>query len=438
MIHTYTFEGRNIVIDVASGAIHVVSDDMFSLLNGGEGSDEAKEELKALREEGLLDSVDHSKELLTKFPKKPLIKAMCLHVAHDCNLRCEYCFASTGDFKGSREIMDLETGKKALRFLIEHSGNRKNLEVDFFGGEPLMNFDVVKELVAYGRQIEKEHQKNFRFTMTTNGVLLDDEKIDYLNREMHNVVLSIDGRKSTNDRMRKTITGTSSYDVIVPKFQHFVEKRGDKNHYIRGTFTSFNVDFFEDLMHLRDLGFKELSMEPVVASPEEPYSFKEEDVPKIKEQYELLAKELKKRMGTADDFNFFHYMLDLAGGPCAVKRASGCGAGVEYVAVTPTGDIYPCHQFVGEEEFRIGTLDTGITNPELVKSFLKTSIFDKKACTECWAKYYCSGGCHANAFHFNKDLTVPYDIACELEQKRVEMAVWLAVERSLRDSEVSE
>ena len=444
MIHRYTYGGENIAIDIPTGSIHLLDDLAYRLLDkddyhnvsndvradfSSREIEQALCELDDLKAQGLLHSQDKTRQIIDKFPKKTDIKAICLHVAHDCNLRCEYCFASTGDYQGSRQLMSLETGQKALEFLCQNSGQRYQLEVDFFGGEPLMNWDVVKQLVAYGRQLEPIYHKKFRFTMTTNGVLLNDEIGDFLNREMSNVVLSIDGRKQTNDQVRKTLNDQSSYDVIVPKFQDFVASRGDKQYYVRGTFTAHQLDFSRDVLHLHELGFKELSMEPVVAKPDQAYALTEDDLPVLLQEYERLADEMLKRYNTDDEFRFFHFEIDLAGGPCAVKKASGCGAGVEYLAVTPTGELYPCHQFVGDERFLLGDLDSGISSPERRRQFDHLSVFDKPACQACWAKYYCSGGCHANAFNFNADLTVPYDLACQLERKRVELAIYLAIKK---------
>lgn len=441
MIHAYQYGGYHIVIDIPTGSIHLVDEIVYALLQDspdqtklqqmyGEGAlKSARQEIESLREQGLLYSSDQTQALTTRFPKVPVIKAICLHVAHDCNLRCEYCFASTGEYQGRREMMSLETGKKALRFLCEHSGFRRNMEVDFFGGEPLMNFEVVKQLVRYGRELELEYDKKFRFTMTTNGVLLNEEIIAYLNSEMVNVVLSLDGTKPTNDRVRKTLTDQSSYDLIVPKFQRFVETRGDRPYYVRGTFTAYHLNFAEDLIHLRELGFKELSMEPVVASPDKPYAITTEHLPLILKQYEILADELLKRYNTPDAFRFFHFEIDLAGGPCAVKKSSGCGAGTEYLAITPSGELYPCHQFVGDENFLLGNLEDGITKPELIARFGALSVFDKQACEACFAKYYCSGGCHANAYQYSGDLKIPFEIGCAMERKRVELAIYLAVKK---------
>lgn len=444
MIHRYTYRDRNIVIDIPTGSIHLVDDLVYRLLENSDYHqvsedvkrdfaspeiEQAIQELDQLTASGTLFSQDETKQIVDRFPARQEIKAICLHVAHDCNLRCEYCFASAGDYQGSREMMSLETGQKALRFLCEHSGKRRQLEVDFFGGEPLMNWQVVKDLVAYGRSLEQEYNKKFRFTMTTNGVLLNEEIEAFLNAEMHNVVLSIDGRKDTNDRVRKTLNSASSYDVIVPKFQRFVAGRGDQQYYVRGTFTAHELDFGQEVLHLRDLGFKELSMEPVVAKPQEGYALREEHLPALMASYERLADEMAERYNTPDAFRFFHFEIDLQGGPCAVKKASGCGAGIEYLAITPRGELYPCHQFVGDEDFLLGNLDDGLVNLDRRRRFDNLSVFDKPACRDCWSKYYCSGGCHANAYNFNHDLTIPYDMACQLERKRVELAIWLAIKK---------
>jgi uncharacterized protein len=356
----------------------------------------------------------------------PAVKAMCLNMTHDCNLRCKYCFASQGSYKGAREYMSLEVGKKAFDYLVVASGKRVNLEVDFFGGEPLMNFEVIKQLVEYGRSLEGKFNKKFRFTITTNGVLLDDEKIDYINENMVNVVLSIDGRKDTNDKMRKTINGKGSYDTIVNNFKNLVDKRGDKDYFARGTYTAYNLDFAEDVKHMRELGFDKISVEPVVTKPEDDYALLEEHVEQLKKEYEKLAKMYVEYYPDEEKrFQFFHFNIELDGGPCIYKRSVGCGAGTEYVAVTPNGDYYPCHQFVGEEEFIIGNVDDGINQENIVDKFRNLSVNDKPACKECWAKYYCSGGCHANAYNFSKDFKVPYNVGCELEKKRVECSIYI-------------
>ncbi|MDO4731462.1 MAG: thioether cross-link-forming SCIFF peptide maturase, partial [Clostridia bacterium] len=354
------------------------------------------------------------------------IKSMCLNVAHDCNLRCEYCFASKGDFGGARELMSLDIGKKAIDFLIKYSGSRKNLELDFFGGEPLMNFDVVKQIVKYARQEEKKYNKNFRFTITTNGLLLDDDKIDFINKEMSNVVLSIDGRKEVNDKLRKTQNNKGSYDIIVPKFQKLVSTRGDKDYYIRGTFTKHNLDFVNDVIHFADLGFDQISIEPVVSDPKLDYSIKEEDLPKVFAEYEKLAREIiNRKKSNTNPFNFFHFMIDLDQGPCVLKRLKGCGCATEYVAVTPNGDIYPCHQFVGEDEWIIGNLNNGTINNDIRDKFVNLNVFTKDACKKCWAKFYCSGGCAANGLKYENSIASCHSLSCELQRKRVECAIMI-------------
>lgn len=439
-IHKFYLNDKYVVLDVASGSVHVVDEIVYDLVDdyftenkndiyskykdkyAKEDIDVVLEELKALEEEGLLFTED--KRLMKPFyNKENIIKAMCLHVAHDCNLRCKYCFASQGDFHGERLLMDLETGKKALDFLIKNSGNRRNLEVDFFGGEPLMNFSLVKDLVSYGREQEKLFNKNFRFTITTNGVLLDDEIIDYINENMDNVVLSLDGRKDINDYMRPTTNEKGSFDVIVPKFKELIDKRKDKDYYIRGTFTNKNLDFSKDLIEYYNLGFKKTSIEPVVTDPKEPYAIREEHLEQILSEYEKMSKDYIEMRKKSKDFLFFHYMIDLSQGPCIVKRSVGCGAGSEYVAITPEGDIYPCHQFVGEEEFKLGNLDTGIVNDKLRDNFKCTNVFTKDECFNCWARYYCSGGCHANAYYSNNDINKPFKLGCEMEKKRIECAI---------------
>jgi uncharacterized protein len=355
------------------------------------------------------------------------IKALCLHVAHTCNLSCDYCFASQGKFHGERALMSLETGKRALDFLVENSGDRVNLEVDFFGGEPLMNWEVVKGIVEYGRAIEKDAGKNFRFTLTTNGVGIDDDVIEFANKEMHNVVLSLDGRREVHDRLRRTADGRGSYDMIVPKFKKLVEARGGKNYYMRGTFTHNNVDFTEDIFHMADLGFDQLSMEPVVCSPDDPYALTKEDLPKIEHQYELLATEMLRREKEGHPLTFYHYMIDLTGGPCIYKRISGCGSGTEYFAVTPWGDLYPCHQFVGEEKFKMGDIWQGVTNEALRDDFKMCNVYAREECRDCWARLYCSGGCAANAYHGTGSIKGIYEYGCELFRKRIECAVMMKV-----------
>lgn len=439
-IHKFYLNDRYVVLDVYSGAVHVVDGIVYDILDYYKDNSleeiieklsgkykisqikEAYDEISTLEREGLL----YSEEVDTRnisYNSDNVIKAMCLHVAHDCNLRCKYCFASQGDFKGERSLMSLEVGKRALEFLCENSGRRRNLEVDFFGGEPLMNFDLVKELVNYGREIENKYNKHFRFTITTNGVLLDDEKIDYINENMDNVVLSLDGRKDVNDNMRKTVTGKGSYDVIIPKFKELVKRRGDKDYYIRGTFTSYNLDFSEDALHFYNEGFKKISIEPVVTSPENDYALKDEHVDEILREYEKFSKEYIDIKKKDKDFLFFHFMIDLKQGPCLAKRSIGCGAGSEYVAVTPEGELYPCHQFVGNEDFKLGDVFSGVLNTKKREEFKKANVFAKEECKSCWAKFYCSGGCHANAYNTNGDILKPYRIGCEMEKKRIECAI---------------
>lgn len=439
-IHKFYLNDRYIVLDIASGSVHVVEkivyemiDDYeilskdeviekFSKLYNEEDAKEAYEEIDYLTKEGLLFSEDeHFK--LPKYNPQNVVKALCLHVAHDCNLRCKYCFASQGDFKGDRSLMTFETGKKALDFLLQNSGNRRNLEVDFFGGEPLMNFDLVKKLVAYGREEEKKYDKHFRFTITTNGVLLDDEIQDFINENMDNVVLSIDGRKEINDEMRPTTNGKGSYDIIVPKFKELIDKRGDKDYFIRGTFTNENLDFSEDLEDFYSHGFKKTSIEPVVTDEREPYAIREEHLDKILSEYEKMSKDYIEIRKKDKDFSFFHFIIDLSQGPCIVKRTVGCGAGSEYVAITPQGEIYPCHQFVGEEDFLLGNVDEGIKNTDLRDTFKNSNVYTNEDCPTCWARYYCSGGCHANAYYSNNDLSKPYKVGCEMEKKRIECAI---------------
>ena len=456
MVHLYKNNGYNMVLDVNSGSIHVVDDavyDVLELLNEAEdrrkeegfrqeitdkmlakyGEDITAEDMKdvfedldELEENGTLFTVDVYKEGVIDFKKRQtVVKALCLHIAHDCNLACRYCFAGEGEYKGDRSLMSLEVGKKALDFLVANSGNRRNLEVDFFGGEPLMNFDVVKELVAYGRELEKTHDKHFRFTLTTNGVLLRDDVIEFANKEMDNIVLSIDGRKEVHDHMRPFKNGKGSYDFILDKFKKVAESRNQQKYYVRGTFTHYNLDFVKDVLSLADEGFEQISVEPVVAGPEEPYAIREEDIPEICEGYDELAKEMLKRKKEGRGFNFFHYMIDLSGGPCVYKRLSGCGSGTEYLAVTPWGDLYPCHQFVGEEEFCLGNVDDGIVNTEMRDTFKLCNVYAKEECRNCFAKFYCSGGCAANAYHCHQDINKPYEIGCELQRKRVECAIML-------------
>ena len=448
MIHKFSMNDLNIVVDVNGGAVHVVDEITFDVLDYYELNDAEKiakklpkytldeiketfDEIKSLVEDGLLYSPDNYLDIDAFKNREPVVKAMCLHIAHDCNLKCKYCFASQGDFGGAKSIMSFEVGKKALEYLVDNSGSRKNLEVDFFGGEPLMNFEVVKQLVEYGNELAKEKGKNFRFTITTNGVLLDDEIIDYVNEHMHNVVLSLDGRKSINDDMRPTLNDKGSYDIIVPKFQKLIEKRKDKYYYVRGTFTRDNMDFSKDVLHFKDLGFDLTSVEPVVGDESNPYALREEDLPKILDEYEKLAVKYSKMRVNNEPFRFFHFMVDLSQGPCVIKRMTGCGAGNEYLAITPEGDIYPCHQFVGQEEFKMGNLmsDKVELPKEMQETFKEAHIYAKDECSKCWAKFYCSGGCHANAFNFNNDILKPYDLGCQMQRKRLECA--LMVEASV-------
>lgn len=452
MIHKYRLRDHNIVLDVGSGSVHVVDDLTFQLLNDLTDADsvlsetlkqalleeytleeieETCQEISALAEQGrLFTSTDYSHHFssMTDAP----IKSMCLHVAHDCNLRCKYCFASTGDFEKTRCLMPLEVGKKSIDFLLTHSGKRKNLELDFFGGEPLMNFDVVKEVVKYARSKEEEYGKKFRFTITTNGMLLDDDKIDFINKEMYNVVLSLDGRKEVNDRMRPRVGGQGSFDVIVPKYQKLVEERGEGQHYLRGTFTRENLDFTEDVLEMYNLGFKQLSVEPVVGGEDEPYALCEEDIPVVCDEYERLADAILEINAAKKKVNFFHFMIDLTGGPCAIKRLRGCGCGNEYVAVTPEGDIYPCHQFVGMDEWKMGSVLDDSLDLSMKDTFAKTSIYSREGCTDCWAQFYCSGGCSANSVKYCGSLNVPYETSCILEKKRVECAIMIQVEEALK------
>lgn len=458
MIHQYKNNGYNIVMDIASGAVHVVDDvvyDITALLEplvgelespapipesarekvisqladrySAEELSEAFAEVQELIDVEELYTKDIYQDYVTDFKKrKSVVKALCLHIAHDCNLGCQYCFAEEGEYHGRRAMMSFEVGKKALDFLIANSGNRQNLEVDFFGGEPLMNWEVVKQLVEYGRAQEEANNKRFRFTLTTNGVLLNDEIIDFCNREMSNVILSLDGRREVNDVMRPTRNGqSSSYDIIVPKFQKFAALRSGKEYYVRGTFTRNNLDFSEDVKHFADLGFEQMSIEPVVAEPEEPYAIREEDLPRILEEYDKLAVEYIKREKEGGGFNFFHFKIDLNQGPCVAKRLSGCGSGTEYLAVTPWGDFYPCHQFVGQEEFLMGNVDTGVTRTDIRNEFKLCNVYAKEKCRDCFARFYCSGGCAANSYNFHGCITDAYDIGCEMQKKRIECAIMI-------------
>ena len=458
MIHCYQLGGYNIVLDVCSGAVHAVDELAYDMIVQFEQRSEAelldtmqkkypqvpREELQecygqinALREDGRLFTPDVFEPMAGKLKEKSagVIKALCLHVAHTCNLNCAYCFASQGKYNGERAVMSFEVGKQALDFLVEHSGSRHNLEVDFFGGEPLMNFQVVKDLVAYARSIEKTAGKNFRFTLTTNGMLIDDDVIDFANREMSNVVLSLDGRKEVHDRYRVDYAGNGSWERIVPKFQKLVEARGGKNYYMRGTFTHYNPDFLNDIRQMLDLGFTELSMEPVVCAPDDPAALTEEDKKIVLEQYEKLAELMLERDREGRPFTFYHYMIDLSGGPCIYKRISGCGSGTEYMAVTPWGDLYPCHQFVGDEHFKLGDIWHGLNNPEVQGQFASCNVYAKPECRDCWARLYCSGGCAANAYHATGSITGVYETGCELFRKRMECAIMLAVARSAENAE---
>ncbi|EMP0350832.1 thioether cross-link-forming SCIFF peptide maturase [Clostridioides difficile] len=446
MIHKFSMNGYNIVLDVNGGAVHVLDDVAYDLLDfykekskeeileilkskyQEEKINEAYEEILNLEKEGLLYTEDTYQYHPSFVHREPVVKALCLNVAHDCNLKCKYCFAAQGDFGGEKELMSFEVGKAAIDYLIANSGSRKNLEIDFFGGEPLMNFEVVKQLVDYGRSVEKDYNKNIRFTITTNGVLLNDEIIDYINENMHNVVLSLDGRKEVNDNMRPTLNDKGSYDITLPQFKKLVEKRAkDKYYYIRGTFTRDNLDFSKDVMHFADLGFKLTSVEPVVGDESNPYALREEDLPKIFEEYEKFAVEYADRQLQGDGFKFFHFMIDLNQGPCVIKRITGCGAGNEYLSVTPNGDIYPCHQFVGNEEFKMANIfDEEIVLPENLKNmFREAHVYTKEECKQCWNKFYCSGGCHANAINFNNDISKPYELGCEMQRKRTECSIMI-------------
>lgn len=457
MVHQYKLGGYNIVIDVCSGSIHTVSDIAYDIIELFEKEsreeiikkitkkyiseitaadiEECYEQVNVLAESGKLFTKDTFEPMAGELKAKTagVIKALCLHVAHTCNLTCSYCFASQGKYHGDRAVMSFETGKRALDFLIENSGTRRNLEVDFFGGEPLMNFDVVKQLTAYARSIEKEKGKNFRFTLTTNGMLIDDDVIDFCNREMSNVVLSLDGRKEIHDRYRVDYAGNGSWERIVPKFQKLVEARGDKGYYMRGTFTHANPDFLADIEKMLELGFTELSMEPVVCAPGDPEGLTESDLEIVKDQYEKLAELMLARDKESSPFTFYHYMIDLKGGPCIYKRISGCGSGTEYMAVTPWGDLYPCHQFVGEEDFKLGDIWNGVSNDKIQQEFAECNVYAREECRDCWARLYCSGGCAANAYHSTGSVKGVYKNGCELFKKRMECAVMVAVARMLAE-----
>ncbi|MEE1357961.1 MAG: thioether cross-link-forming SCIFF peptide maturase [Clostridia bacterium] len=457
MIHCYKLGGLNIVLDIFSGSVHVVDEVAYDMIEMYESCDresiisamlekyagredvtreeleECLSQIEELKAEGKLFTPDTFSHMADTLKRKTsgVVKALCLHVAHTCNLNCAYCFASQGKYQGERAIMSLEVGKRALDFLIENSHGRRNLEVDFFGGEPLMNFDMIKELVAYARVREKECGKNFRFTLTTNGVLVDDDVIEFSNKEMSNVVLSLDGRKEVHDRYRVDYAGVGSWEKIVPKFQRFVSMRGGKNYYMRGTFTHANPDFLEDIKEMLSLGFTELSMEPVVCAPSDPSALTEEDKAIVFEQYEKLAALMLERRREGKPFTFYHYMIDLKGGPCIYKRVSGCGSGTEYMAVTPWGDLYPCHQFVGDEKFKLGNIWDGVTNTAVVGEFASCNVYSRPECADCWAKLYCSGGCAANAYHATGSVSGVYKYGCELFRKRMECAIMLEAAKAV-------
>ncbi|WP_317855013.1 thioether cross-link-forming SCIFF peptide maturase [Chakrabartyella piscis] len=455
MIHQYKNNGYNIVLDTASGSIHAVDEVAYDIISMYESKtteeivttildkyqdqpDVTKEEILVclediayLKENGKLFTEDDYEDLANKYKfNSNVIKAMCLHVAHTCNLNCSYCFAAQGKYHESNvscALMSFDVGKQAFDFLVANSGTRVNLEVDFFGGEPLMDWKVVKELVAYARTLEPIHNKKFRFTLTTNGVLIDDDVIEFANKEMHNVVLSLDGRKEVHDHLRKTISGGGSYDLIVPKFKKFVEARNGQGYYMRGTFTHNNVDFTKDIFHMADLGFTELSMEPVVCDPADPYALTEEDMPKLFEQYEILAKEMIRRKKAGNGFTFYHYTIDLSNGPCVYKRITGCGSGTEYMAVTPWGELFPCHQFVGDNAYSLGNIWDGVKNTAAQEEFRSCNAYARKECKECWARLYCSGGCAANAYHATGNINGIYEYGCELFKKRIECAIMMKV-----------
>ena len=458
MIHCYKLLGLNIVLDVASGSLHAVDEVAYDIIEmyGNTSKEDIKtailkkytdvteadiedcfSDIEELKEDGKLFATDTFEPIAGDLKKKTagVVKALCLHVAHTCNLNCSYCFASQGKYHGDRALMSLDVGKRALDFLVENSGTRHNLEVDFFGGEPLMNFDMIKELVKYAREIEKKAGKNFRFTLTTNGVLIDDDVIDFANRECANVVLSLDGRKEIHDRFRVDYQGKGSFDKIVPKFQKFVRERGEGSYYMRGTFTHANPDFLEDVKVMLDLGFRELSMEPVVCAAGDPSELTPEDIEIVKEQYVKLAELMHKKRREGDPFTFYHYMIDLKGGPCIYKRISGCGSGTEYMAVTPWGDLYPCHQFVGDEKYRLGSIYEGVTNTAAREEFAACNVYAKEECRDCWARLYCSGGCAANAYHATGSVTGIYKSGCDLFKKRMECAIALEIKRTLEDEE---
>jgi len=443
----------NIVLDVSSGAIHLFDEcsyDYIALLNKGNSHEEivatlsesyrdvdlneVKLEIDELVNQGTLFSVDDYEKVVDDFSnRETVVKALCLHIAHDCNLKCLYCFAEEGEYHGARSLMSFDVGKKAIDFLVAHSKKRRNLEIDFFGGEPLMNFDVVKEIVTYAKSIEQKFNKNFRFTITTNGVLLNEDNMDFINEHMYNVVLSCDGRKDVHDYMRPTGNKKGSYDVIMPKFKELIQKRGQKSYYIRGTFTHHNLDFSKDVLHMADEGFDLISVEPVVAPLDASYAILPEDIQLLLKEYEDLATTMSKRRKEGSDFTFFHFMVDLSGGPCVAKRLTGCGAGFEYLAVTPQGDLYPCHQFVGMEQFKMGTVESGVTNLTLQTEFKSCNVYAKEECQACWAKFYCSGGCSANAYNYHGSIQSVYEMGCDLERKRVECAIYLKADQMVNE-----
>ena len=459
MIHSYKLGGMNIVLDICSGSVHVVDDVAFDIINMYENTQrdiivsrmlekypddpevtsaslyECFEQLEQLKAQGKLFTPDSFSSIAGELKRRTsgVVKALCLHIAHSCNLNCSYCFASQGKYHGERALMSFEVGKQALDFLVENSGSRRNLEVDFFGGEPLMNFDVVKRLVGYARSIEKEKGKNFRFTLTTNGVLVDDDVIEFSNREMSNVVLSLDGRKEVHDRFRVDYQGRGSWDYIVPKFQKFVKERGNKSYYMRGTFTHHNPDFLEDIKTMLELGFTELSMEPVVCAADDPCALTEADKAVVMKQYEELAELMLKRHREGNPFTFYHYMIDLKGGPCIYKRVSGCGSGTEYMAVTPWGDLYPCHQFVGDDKYKLGNVFDGVTNTAVQDEFTECNVYTRPECKDCWARLYCSGGCAANAYHATGSVKGVYTYGCDLFRKRMECAIMLEAAKAIEE-----
>jgi len=450
MLHRYELKGLKIVVDVNSGAVHVVDQLTWDILDHYPDSienivgvlkgkheecniREAWNEVRELESQGLLNSADVYMDKVLEDKKEMYTKALCLNVAHDCNMRCGYCFASTGDYHGGRKLMPFSVASRAVEFLLESSGNRKRLEVDFFGGEPLMNFDVVKETVLFAREREKEYGKRIGFTITTNGALLGKKTAEFINENMDNIVLSIDGRKQVNDRMRKFTDGSGTYDDIMPKLKSFVASRGDKSYYIRGTFTANNLDFCSDVLHLADEGFKEISIEPVAAEKGKAYALKEEHLPRIYREYDRLAEKYIDYYEKGKGFRYYHFLLDLDGGPCVYKRVSSCGSGVEYFAVTPDGELYPCHQFVGRKEYLMGDVWKGVSNKTLQKEFSENTVYHKKKCRECWARFYCSGGCQANAAAFNNNLKEPYDIECKLQKKRIECAIMIKAYEKLQN-----